>query len=168
MYLWVQKVLAWSRRKQTKTADLRPGLQAEALTSTRSVGEQTQKLPFNLEREQALHQVTRTLVNVQNLPELLPDIIELVAEILPANRILLYLVDMEGTRTERFMIGGPGKDLSEETTYQVLEEGLTGWVLRERKVALSTKGGRDPRESEAVHQIRQQQQIGSVAVVPLS
>jgi PAS domain S-box-containing protein len=111
--------------------------------------------------------VTQALTNIQNLPELLPDVVERVAEILPANRILLYLLDIEGMRTERFVVGGRGKSLSEEITFQELEEGLTGWVLREGKPAISPKSSRDPRESEATQQRRQRQLVGSAVVVPL-
>ena len=139
----------------------------QAGTSEQRGARQTRELQFNLERTRALHEVTQTLTNIQNFPELLPEVVERVAEILPANRILLYLLDIEGMRTERFVMGGQGKSLSEEITFLELEEGLTGWVLREGKPAISPKESRDPRESEISQQTRQRQQVGAVAVVPL-
>jgi PAS domain S-box-containing protein len=127
----------------------------------------TQKLQFDRERTAALLEVAQTVSDVQNLMKLLPDIIERIAERLPANRILLYLLDIEGMRTERFVLGGRGKSLSEEITFRQLEEGLTGWVLREGKPAISPKDIADPRESELIQQTRRQQQVGAVIVVPL-
>jgi hypothetical protein len=58
----------------------------------------TQKLQFDRERTAALLEVAQTVSDVQNLMKLLPDIIERIAERLPANRILLYLLDIEGIR----------------------------------------------------------------------
>ena len=167
MHQGAEQLLAWCRCKQTKMTNVQEQPEQQALELERRVAQQTRKLQFNLERTRALHEVTQTLTNIQSFAELLPDVVERVAEMLPANRILLYLLDIEDMRTERFVVGGRGKNLSEEVTFQELEEGLTGWVLREGKPAVSAKDSRDPRESEAIQQMRQQQQVGAVAVVPL-
>lgn len=51
--------------------------------------------------------------------------------------------------------------------FDELQAGLSGWVIRERKAALSPKNVPDPRESPQVQARRQGQQVGSVIVAPL-
>lgn len=167
MLSWAQKVLARHKDKQTKTADSPSQFRSQASELEQHETQQIQDLKLALERNKLLPDITQMLMDIQHLPTHLPDVIERVATLMPANRILLYLVDKEGVRTERFLVGGPGQRLSEEVPFQELNEGLAGWVLRQGAPAISLKGSRDPRESETAYRTRQKRQIGSVIVAPL-
>jgi PAS domain S-box-containing protein len=68
----------------------------------------------------------------------------------------------------QFVAGGPGAHLVERPSLDELWEGLTGWVLREGRPAISPKDELDPRESPAVQQRRIETSCGDIIVVPMT
>ena len=125
---------------------------------------QTRKI---LSRTEALYAVARSLVAVSDLTILLQTIVDNVTEVLPANRTAIYIIDRVSQTVEDFVIGGPGAERNHMATYEDLMSGLTGWVLRESKPALSLKGTVDFRESAKVQEKRRAHRAGSIIVVPL-
>ena len=121
----------------------------------------------NLAETQALYQVSRALIAADTLPALLQALVESVAERLPADRVLLVTVDEEARRVVDYVVNEEGEVDLGRATFEELWEGLTGWVLRQRKPALSPKGQPDPRESARMQEQRRAGNTGSVIVVPL-
>jgi PAS domain S-box-containing protein len=118
-------------------------------------------------RTEALYKVARALIASEGLPDLLKTIVETVAEILGVDLVTLILLDLERRQVIDFVNGGARQHLVDMISFEDLWEGLTGWVLREGKPALSRKDVPDPRESPKVQQARVAVGIGSVIVVPL-
>ena len=58
------------------------------------------------------------------------------------------------------MIGGNRTYLAKQVSYQELMDGLTGWVMRERKTAISPYTQLDPREKPYVQKTREEYQAG--------
>lgn len=122
----------------------------------------------SLARTNALFQVSRSAIAFENITDLLRALVNRVAETLPANRVSLIVFDEETQQVRYFFAGGLGADqIITSITYPELQRGLTGWVIREHKAALSPKGLPDPRESEDVQQRRLETNCGSILVVPL-
>ena len=117
-----------------------------------------------LTRTEALYQVSSTLISPENLTDLLQKVVDTVAEALPASGTALSIVDME----KRQIIHDVLNNLQHPfDSYNEMWEGLAGWVLREKRPALSPKGALDPRESPFVQQRRADEGVGCVIVVPL-
>lgn len=98
---------------------------------------------------------------------LMEEVAHATAQLLEADRVLIYWLDMEARQILGFASGGPSQHLSPQVSFEELMQGLTGWAIRHRKTAVSPKGKRDPRESDAVAHHRQQTQGSSILVAPM-
>ena len=125
--------------------------------------EQTQQA---LAKTEALYQVARSVISLESLREKLQIITDQVASGLKANRVLLITLDLECNQVVHHVTGGEGQRF-QLVPFEELMAGLTGWVVRERKPAISPKGEPDPREGRAPQQTRMASQAGSILVVPL-
>jgi PAS domain S-box-containing protein len=120
-----------------------------------------------LAKTEALYRVSRFLIAFENVPGLLQAVVDSVTEALPANRVGLMTLDLEQRQVTYHAKGGPGARHCVDSSFDQLWDGLTGWVLREMKPALSPKAGPDPRESREVQQRRADTNCGAIIVVPL-
>ncbi len=130
--------------------------------------EMEETLRSNLTRTTALFHVARSLIAYEGLPDVLQSIVDSVAEALPANTVVLHTVDQDKQQLTHFVKGGSKSYSIVEVPYKELQKGLTGWVLREQKIALSPKGVPDVRESPEVQRSRRESGAGSIIVVPLN
>jgi PAS domain S-box-containing protein len=119
------------------------------------------------ERTEALFRVAHSLIDHEDLLTRLQSVVDSVAEALPADRVTLIVLDLEARQVLHFVKAGPGAEQVIAVPFDELQDGLTGWVLRERKPALSPKGRPDPRESSVVQQRRSETDCGDIIVVPL-
>ncbi|HNB50321.1 MAG TPA: GAF domain-containing protein, partial [Anaerolineales bacterium] len=136
---------------------------AVAIQSAR-LFEQTQEA---LTRTEALYQVSQAATAVESLGTLLQDIVDRIAESLPADRVLLITLDFETKQVTGFVESGLPTGSIVPLGYDELMNGLTGWVIQQRKSALSPKKQKDVRESDEVYQHRMTAGAGSIIVVPL-
>ncbi len=120
-----------------------------------------------LSKTEALYYISHSLITIERLPDLLQAVVDKVAEALPADRVMLTLFDLEKQQVPYFVKGGPGIEHLVTVSFEELWEGLSGWVLRELKPALSPKGVPDPRESPDVQRRRAETNAGAVIVTPL-
>lgn len=121
-----------------------------------------------LQEIQAVQDLADTLWSSENLPQVLQSIVDRIAVAIPADRVSLIIFDLEEKRVDHFMRGGPGsRDINTTVQFDELMNGLSGWVLREGKPALSLKNQPDPRETPEVRQRRLETGCGSIMVVPL-
>ncbi len=122
----------------------------------------------SLQRTNILYQVASKMISSENLADVLEEIASSVADVLPANRISIIFFDSDHQEISDYVVGGPGADLVYlDVSYDELWHGLSGWVLRERKPALSPQDRFDPRESPEVQARRAANNCGAVLVVPL-
>lgn len=126
-----------------------------------------EKTQSTLAETQMLYRIARSLISSDNLTELLQSLVDNVALHLPAERVSLIILDLISQEITDFIVGGPGKDQIIRVDFEELWAGLTGWVLREIKPALSLKGVFDPRESAEVQKQRINTGCGAIVVVPL-
>ncbi|MGQ9851050.1 MAG: PAS domain-containing sensor histidine kinase, partial [Aggregatilineaceae bacterium] len=127
-----------------------------------------QALQESLFRTQVLYNASHTLLAAQSLPELFQAIVDNVAAALYADRVVMVMLDHDLSTILHFVAGGPGAHFVEQPTLDELWDGLTGWVLREGKPALSPKDEPDPREAPAIQQRRLETNCGDIIVVPLT
>lgn len=126
--------------------------------------EQTQSA---LNRTNALYQVSRSVLVVESLPDLLQEVADRIAQAIPANRAFLLTFDFEAHKVTGQAIGGPGVVDNPILPFEHYMGGLTGWAIRERKPAISPKNIPDPRESLDAQKRRTESNTGAVVVVPL-
>jgi len=120
------------------------------------------------EKIQRLFALSDAIYGTQSLTELLQLVADSIADILPADRVSLIAFDRESEKVTHFMRAGAGREkINTSVGYDELLTGLSGWVLREGKAALSPKNGEDPRESADVIKRRRETGCGSILVVPL-
>ncbi len=119
-----------------------------------------------LARTEALYQVARSLIALENLPKMLRLVADQVAEALPADRVLLITLDFDQHRVGEFVTGGAGEKIP-QVPYEELMGGVTGWVVEEKRPALSPSGHDDPREGEAARRRRTETKSGAILVAPL-
>lgn len=104
----------------------------------------------------------------QSLEEMLQLAADLVAKLLPADRVAIIEVDLEKKQVGFFARGGEGRDLvNTSVRFDELIQGLTGWVLAQGLTALSPKDEPDPREGLQAAERRRQTDCGAIAVAPL-
>ena len=120
-----------------------------------------------LAETRALYDASQPLASPEELSGLLQSLSEAMARALPAHRVILEIFDVDNRRITYRVQGGLDLSPLQPVSFTELESSLTGWVMRERKPALSPKGTEDPRESLEAQQSRLEQSIGSVLVVPL-
>jgi len=124
----------------------------------------------NLLREiQSLHGLGASIKNAGSIGEVLQAAAESLARLLPCDRVTLIEINPGERKVGLFAGGGAGKaEVVTSVTFDELQEGLSGWVLREGKSALSPKGTPDPRESPSVQNRRKATHCGAIVVVPLT
>jgi diguanylate cyclase (GGDEF)-like protein len=115
----------------------------------------------------ALQRVSSSLIAPTDSITTLQTVVDNIAQALPARRVLLLTFDLEDRQVTRFVVGGPDKTRLVPDPFEHYWQGLTGWVMREQKAALSFKGAPDPRESALVQERRKQRDVGSLMVAPL-
>jgi diguanylate cyclase (GGDEF)-like protein len=120
-----------------------------------------------LSSTQALQRVSSSLIAPTDNIAALQNVTETIAQALSATRVLLMTFDINEKQITRFVVGGHEKMSVIPDPFEEYMEGLTGWVLRERKAALSPKTSPDPRESLLVQERRSGRRVGSIMVAPL-
>ncbi len=145
---------------------------AEALTEQLSLALDNARLyqdtQISLSRTEALYQVSQSTVASESLPVLLKTVVDNIAEVIPADRAALITLDHELKQVTRYVRGGPGREQIDLTLqYDELMEGLTGWVIAEKKPITSSKDGSLPQGApEALKQHRGANR-GGIVVVPM-
>jgi PAS domain S-box-containing protein len=120
-----------------------------------------------LARSEALYRVAGSLVADETVEALLQRVVDTIAEALGVHRVSLFALDTDRKLMTGNYRAGPGRDKVFDIGFEELMEGLGGWVLRERVVATSPGGVRDPRESQRVHQRREDWGHGPMMVAPI-
>ena len=121
-----------------------------------------------LDHTEILYMTSHSLIAIENLPDLLQNIVDSIARVLPADCVILATVNLKTREINHLAKGGQGAaECDSEISFDELWAGLSGWVLRELKPTLSSKGQADPRESPAVQQHRVETKCGAIMVVPL-
>jgi len=118
-------------------------------------------------RTQALYDLARSLMEASSEEEVLQRVVSAPTELLGVNRSVLIALDTESQVIRHFLVAGPGARYVQRPAWDELSTGLTGWVLRERQVAVSPQGYFDPRESPQVQLRRQQTHCGGIVVLPI-
>lgn len=136
---------------------------ASAVESAR-LFEETQQ---TLTNTQILYRLSRDLLGHDNVSDILQTVIDGMVKALEADRITIITFNLEAQQVIDFAQGGPGAGQVIHVSFDELWDGLSGWVLQERKPALSPKGKPDPRESPRVQKRREETNCGSIVVVPL-
>ncbi len=116
---------------------------------------------------EALYHFSLTLITASNLSNLLQDVVQKLVDILPARWVSVITVDTELQQIKQIIKSERDKSYSLLDSFDELNEGLSGWVIRHQKPALSSKGKADPRESTRVQQRRIKNKAGAILVVPL-
>jgi len=119
------------------------------------------------QRFESLYHVTRSLISIENLAEIIKNVADRVVEALPADRVVVVTLDIQAKKVIHFIQGGVGYNPGDILTFEQLDQGLTGWVLRELKPAFSPKDTPDERESFQAQKRRIETGCGDVIVVPL-
>jgi PAS domain S-box-containing protein len=130
----------------------------------RQAYEQTQTA---LAQTQALYQAGRSLIALESLARTLQTVADSVAQALSADRVTLITVAPTEQQITHFVTSGPGQDQVVSVDFSELQDGLSGWVLRELQPALSPKGRPDPREGPRAQQRRRETNCGAIIVVPV-
>ena len=124
-------------------------------------------LSDELRRVRALYDVSRALAGADRLEVVLQTVVERAAQAVGADRACLIAFDLTGREVDAWHVAGPGVAQMQRVTFEELWEGLSGWVLREGRPALSPRSECDPREGSAAQATRAQTGCGCVAVLPL-
>jgi len=147
-------------------SEVRLRQQAEELE--KRVAERTASLQEALFTTETLYRVMRAVIAVEQLSELLQTVVDSAAQALTVDRVTLIIFDQEEQRVTSLIRGGQGyNQIATDVSYDELQDGLSGWVLREKRSALSPKSPPDPRESAAVQKRRAETNCGSIIVVPV-
>ncbi len=136
-------------------------VEESARSETEALFEQSKE---SIAEAKVLHLAARSLNTFENLPQMLKKIVDNVAVALPADTVLL--VTLSDDEIRNVVAGGNSADV--DVDLEDFRAGLSGWVLRENEPVLSPKNKPEPRESVKVHQRRADNNIGAVAVVPVS
>jgi GAF domain-containing protein len=143
------------------------GQVASLLAATLESRRLVEQLQGALHKTEALYEASSALLSSDNLEMMLQGVVDGAVTALQADAVVLLNFDNERQEVASFLAGGPGKTNIQRFSYEMYQEGLSGWVLREKRPALSPKGIADERESEAVQKRRNENGAGAIVVVPL-
>ncbi|GAB4498315.1 MAG: hypothetical protein OHK0052_11470 [Anaerolineales bacterium] len=115
-----------------------------------------------------LYHLTKAIIRINTMPELLQTVAQGAASALHAHRAIVILFDTHSKQVRHIEYGGTLEDNPPATDYETLMQGLTGWVMQENRPTISPKDSIDPRESETVRTIRKTNQTGAIMVAPIS
>jgi signal transduction histidine kinase/DNA-binding response OmpR family regulator len=125
------------------------------------------ELAATLREKEALYRVTSAIIERTDVGDLLQVVVDSIAEALPADRVVLITFDLHAKRVIHFVKGGVGAQFVVDVSFNELQHGLSGWVLRENAPALSPRTSPDPRELPDVQKRRAETNCGDIIVVPL-
>ncbi len=120
-----------------------------------------------LDQTESLYHVSRAMSNLSELSDLLHSVADGVAEVLPADIVLLARFDPTTDALTQVVGGGAAYERLAEVSSATLWEGVVGAAIREAQSLLVTSREPCPSETDAARQQRMEWDIGSVAVVPL-
>jgi len=126
------------------------------------------QLSENLFRTQALYHATRSMISLDSLPTVLQAVVDGVASALKAYRVTLVTLDFEKRDITNFVKAGPGATLVKEPTYADLAKGVTGWVVRENRLAHIAKHPANKDDRTTIDQRHGETYRGSMMVAPIS
>lgn len=161
LFQLVQKELVEKASAEEKIRQLNAHLEQRIAT-------RTQELRTALAKTKTLYTIASATVAFDNLTEALEQVVEGVAQGLPAHRVILLTFDHTEQKVTHLVRGGPGAaEHTPNLTYTDWMDGLTGWVMREGKATLSLKEQPDPREGQGAQHRRVKTHVGSIAIAPL-
>lgn len=121
-----------------------------------------------LERSRMLQAVTSVLIAPMSPLQLLKDLSEGIAGILPADRVIFMLFADDLETVDYFVTGGSGFSVNSPLfPIDVLKQEVRGSVLRSRRPLLLPKGIGDEQIGAEARRVREDLGIGSVLIVPL-
>ncbi len=150
-----------------KEAQASERIEQRVAERTEELSRTNARLEQALVNAQLLHRVGAALIDFEKHEDAIQKSVDLLADAMAIDRVLLITFDMHRQLVTGFYTAGAGKMNVVRVSYADLLDGLSGWVLRELKPALSPKGTPDPRESSAVRNQRAETAAGSIIVVPV-
>jgi len=116
-----------------------------------------------------LYETGKDLTSTLELDALLQFIVERSAQLTKADKSLILLVDTETEKLTKVVGFGFAPGQIEDFTYQEVQDGISGWVLREKTPTISEDILTDPRNTGlALQRAKQERERGqSIAVAPL-
>ena len=127
-----------------------------------------ERLQSKFRRLHSLYEIANAVITSSDIDSLQHQIVDLIAATLPASRVTLIIFDADRQCVSQFHKGGRDANLVVEVSYEELQHGLSGWVLRHNRPALSPKSSLDPREVPDVQMRRATTRCGDIIVVPVS
>lgn len=152
----------WSSDEQRLVEQVADQL-AQALENARLF----QETQVSLSRTEALYNVGQAAIGFENLEELLQAVTHTIAEVLPADRAQVFVLEASGQKVAHSYQSHNQETRRNEEPHQDVLSGVTGWCIQEKKPALLTKAHIDPRETHQAYQMRQRSGSGTVMIVPL-
>lgn len=126
-----------------------------------------QELNANLVKTEGLYSLSRALISSDSLSAMLHATVNVVADTLPADQVILAIFDLEKKKMLHYLRAGVNAEELSIASFDELTQGLSGWVIRERQPALSTKAEPNPCKSSSPRQEQTSARRGSTIVVPL-
>ena len=120
-----------------------------------------------INRIHALYNISQSLIEGNDWNIILQQAADSAVEALSADCVSLIIFDLEKQVVTNFFVSGPGKNKVIKVEFSELWNGLSGWVLREKRPALSPGNIPDPRESALVRSRRVDTGCGDIIVVPI-
>ncbi|MEM7129734.1 MAG: response regulator [Chloroflexota bacterium] len=110
------------------------------------------ELRFHLKRTEALYHVSRSMIAIEELPELLQTVVDHIAQTLSADLSAMIFLDMEAEEIENVVIGGKRQADWYPVSYESLVEGVPGKALHTTEPVLSAECVKRPyRESNGTY-----------------
>jgi len=126
-----------------------------------------QETQNSLSRTEALYNVGQAAVGFEDLDELLRTVVNTLANVLPADRAEIAVIDNESKKvTHLYRSKEPPVEITDDT-YSELMKGLMGRCILEQKPILLSKGSTDSRGINKTQSSDPENYFGSVLVVPM-
>lgn len=138
-------------------------LAAVAIENARLSGEMRSALT----EVRGMYKIMTALNTEGGIVDLLSRLADLVAEVLPAERVAFYLLEVEKREVYRIIPGGPrASEIRTDLSFEGLWTGLPGWVIRNRRPTMSPGDRPDARHGDVPGSTRPDG-MGPVLAVPL-
>ncbi len=164
--LTLEEALAALEKSQAELAQAKSQqIQTEqALAEAQQTADHYQQLfettQATLIKTESLYELSRLLTMFSDLPTLLQAVVDGIANALPADRVVLVMIDVSRQAITQFVRGGSWTDRRSTPPYQELSQGVVGQTLREQKPRLITA-------TEQADSLRSVFSNGAMMLVPM-
>ena len=148
-------------------AQLYKQVQRNAVELKKQVADATAEIKRRANELEALYQIGKEITSTLDLKAMLQIIVDDAADIVGADRSVIYLVNIEKKRIENLVASGYSQSELDEYTFEEFQNSINGWALENKTPVLVKNIQKDKRTQRKALERAKKEGKRSAAIAPL-